>query len=77
MSESDSNQQESTVSTPIDRLVFIKEVAAMLSMSVRTMERRFAEGKLPLPERVGKHQKRVYRESKIPELIQLVTGGTQ
>ncbi len=56
-----------------DRLIAIKDVAVILSMSVKSMERRFAEGLLTLPERVGKHRKRVYRASMIPILIEQAT----
>lgn len=56
-----------------ERLIAIKEVAKLLCMSVKTMERRFAEDLLPLPERIGKHKKRVYRASMIPILIEQAT----
>jgi len=59
-----------------DRLIAIKDVAKTLCMSVKTMERRFAEGLLPLPERIGLNKKRVYRASMIPVLIEHVTRSS-
>ena len=52
-------------------LLPIKEVAPRLGMSVKTMERRYKEGVIPLPEWNG--GKRVYRESKIAVLIERIT----
>lgn len=56
-----------------DRLIAIKDVAKMLCMSVRTMERRIKKGLMPPPEYNG--PRRVYRESVIPVLIKQATRG--
>lgn len=61
----------STVATETDRLMQLKEVAETLGMSKRTLERRIDEGILPDPEFNG--QRRVYRASMMPDLINRVT----
>lgn len=57
----------------LDRLIPFKEVAAVLGVGVRTLERRIAEGSAPKPIKHGR--KRVYPESVVASYINVLKGG--
>ncbi len=57
----------------LDRMVALREAAALLAISVRTLERFIADGKVPQPVKIGR--KRVYPVSAVETMIDLAKRG--